>query len=69
MSIIGIIIITYDRISPASMSSAEKYMHGFQIAMAFVAFIMTIALISSVWIDRRKASYPASHEEEILTEP
>lgn len=69
MSIIGIIVITIERISPANMSSQEKYMHGFQVAMAFVAFMMTIGLISSVWIDRKKAFYPASKEDETLTEP
>ena len=65
MSIIGVIIIVFQRSSPAFLSEGEKYARGFSVAMAFVSFILTIALIFSIWIDRRSSHFKASKEDEI----
>ena len=67
MSLIGIIIILFQQMSPASLSQGEVFARGFSVGMALVAFILCIALVSSVWIDKKKSNYKASKEDEIPT--
>ncbi|MCH9632720.1 MAG: Multidrug resistance protein Stp [Chlamydiae bacterium] len=69
MSIVGIIIIVFQRKGMASSSLEEKFARGFSVGMAFVSFIMCIALVASIWIDRKKTLNKDSKEDEIPTRP
>ena len=69
MAIIGIITIVMEKKSAVSLSDGQKFARGYHVAMAFVSFMMAIALVSSIWIDRKKSLYKASKEDEAIREP
>ena len=57
MSVLGVIIIVFQKQSYKGVSDALKYATGFSSAMACVAIILACALVASIWVSKREVSY------------
>lgn len=69
MSILGIIVIVFERANFGIKNAATTYALGYSNAIGLVALMVSIAFISSIWIDRKKAKYKAFEESKIPQEP
>ena len=57
MSVLGIIVIVFQKQTFGSMSNQVRYARGFSMSMALVAFILAFGLASSVWVSKKGSHF------------